>query len=119
MGQLSVLKVIDWKHREKCAEPSQLPEKVIDTDPKVDMVDVVPVAPETHTRKRTYEEMNSSMNNKQCKYSQKNLLKQFFNLWFVKLRKLLNWYLCFACIAKIAYKTSLMDTNITIHSDKS
>ena len=42
MGQLSVLKVIDRKHREKCAGPSQPPEKVIETDPKVDMVDVVP-----------------------------------------------------------------------------
>jgi hypothetical protein len=38
----------------------------------------------------------------------------FFNLWFVKLRKFLNRYLCFACMAKIAYKKSLMDTNITI-----
>ena len=42
MGQLSVLKVIDWKHREKCAGPSRPPEKVIETDPKVDIVDDVP-----------------------------------------------------------------------------
>ena len=55
-------------HREKCAGPSQPPEKVIETDPKVDMVDDVPVAPETPKRKRTYEEMNSPMKNKQGKY---------------------------------------------------
>jgi hypothetical protein len=32
------------------------------------MVDDVPVAPETPKRKRTYEEMNSPMKNKQGKY---------------------------------------------------
>ena len=65
-------------HREKCAglSLSQPPEKVIETNPKVDIVDDVPVAPETPKRKRTYEEMNSPMNNKQGKYPQKNLLKQ-------------------------------------------
>ena len=55
---------------EKCAGLSlcQTPEKVIETNPKVDIVDDVPVVPETPKRKRTYEEMNSPMNNKQGKY---------------------------------------------------
>jgi hypothetical protein len=40
-------------------DQANLLKKVIETDPKVDMVDDVPVAPETPKRKRTYEEMNS------------------------------------------------------------
>ena len=49
-------------------DQANLLKKVIETDPKVDMVDDVPVAPETPKRKRTYEEMNSPMKNKQGKY---------------------------------------------------